>query len=84
MDQMRIGRFLNARLTKSFFDQRNEIISDDKLMADCLNSFFSSVFTEEDLDNIPEAESFFGEESQETLDTITFTIKDYESITIKS
>ena len=59
-------------------DHRNEIISDDKLMADCLNSFFSSVFTEEDLDNIPEAESFFDEESQETLDSINFTVKAVE------
>ena len=59
-------------------NDKNEIISDDSLMADCLNSFFSSVFTREDTSNIPEPESFFTADSDEVLTNIQFSMKAVE------
>lgn len=37
--------------------QDKKIITDNKEMAEMLNQFFSSVFTKEDLNNVPDAEA---------------------------
>ena len=43
-------------------------MTDDKLMAEQLNLFFCSVFTQEDTANVPEAENLFhGEEALENV-----------------
>ena len=50
-------------------DSAGNLITDDKLMAEQLNIFFCSVFTQEDSTNLPEAETLFsGEEPLETVE----------------
>ena len=50
-------------------DSSGNLVTDDKLMAEQLNLFFCSVFTQEDCTNIPEAETLFsGEEPLENVD----------------
>ena len=50
-------------------DSSGNFVTDDKLMAEQLNLFFCSVFTQEDCTNIPEAETLFsGEEPLENVD----------------
>ena len=40
-------------------DNAGQLITDDRLMAEQLNMFFCSVFTQEDCSNLPEAENLF-------------------------
>ena len=52
-------------------DSSGNLITDDKLMAEQLNLFFCSVFTQEDCTNLPEAETLFRDE--EPLESIDIT-----------
>ena len=54
-------------------NENNELIVEDTLMAELLNQFFSSVFTEEDLTNIPDAEQLVS--SEESVTSMNFTMK---------
>ena len=50
-------------------DSSGQLVTDDRLMAEQLNQFFCSVFTEEDCTNIPEAEDLFtGDVPLETVE----------------
>ena len=40
-------------------DSSGQLVTDDKLMAEQLNLFFCSVFTQEDCSNLPETENLF-------------------------
>ena len=51
-------------------DSANNIISDSKAMADLLNNYFSSVFTVENLSQIPNASSLFDFSDSEALSEI--------------
>ena len=61
-------------------DTSGDIVSDNKGMADLLNTFFSSVFTREDQANVP---SLPAEDSIHVLDSVQFTIKDIEDRIVK-
>ena len=52
-------------------DSSGNMTSDDEKMAELLNNFFCSVFTREDVSNLPEAEQLF--EGDEPLVTTDFT-----------
>ena len=50
-------------------DSSGKLVTDDKLMADQLNKFFCSVFTQKDCSNLPGAENLFtGVEGLEDID----------------
>lgn len=53
-------------------DDKGQKVSDDKGKADILNNFFCSVFTKENLDGIPSADSVLGPEKSK-LETIAFS-----------
>ena len=50
-------------------DESGSLITDEKEMADKLNKFFASVFTDEDISNIPVQ----GRETEASLDHVVFT-----------
>jgi len=50
----------------------DKLVSDDQEMTECLNNFFSSVFTVEDLSNIPTANNMNFDES---INIVKFTPK---------
>ena len=57
-------------------DSSGQLVTDDKLMAEQLNLFFCSVFTQEDCSNLPEAENIFaGEEPLEDVDITEEKVK---------
>ena len=51
-------------------DEKGSTISDDEKQAEMLNHFFSSVFTKEDLEDLPHLEPFSG---TSTLNTTNFS-----------
>ena len=52
-------------------DKENRTITDDKEMAELLNKFFSSVFTREDVQNVPSA----AEMEAPSLETMDITYR---------
>ena len=62
---------------KSFVDLRTDekgnLISDDKQMGELLNTFFSSVFTNETTEALPAAKQFFNGDTGEKLCDVTIT-----------
>ena len=54
-------------------DENGEVITDDKKSAELLNRFFSSVFTREVLENLPEPASMFTGTPQEELNNIAMS-----------
>ena len=62
---------------KSFVDLRTDekgnLISDDKQMGELLNTFFSSVFTNETTEALPTVKQFFNGDTGEKLCDVTIT-----------
>jgi len=57
-------------------DPVGNVISDDKMTADLLNKYFASVFTNEDLNDIPEPDTvFIGQSVDDGLNTILINEK---------
>ena len=57
-------------------DSSGQLVTDDRLMAEQLNQFFCSVFTEEECSNIPEAENLFtGDVPLETVEITEGKVK---------
>ena len=54
-------------------DENNDLVQDNKSLADLLNRYFCSVFTKENLSNIPEAEQIFQGNSEDKLSNIVIT-----------
>jgi hypothetical protein len=58
-------------------DSTGQLVTDDKLMAEQLNLFFCSVFTQEDCSNLPNAENLFtGEEPLVNVEITETNVKD--------
>lgn len=54
-------------------DSAGNILNENKLNADLLNKYFSSVFTKENLHSIPSPVNIFNENNDQVLDTINIT-----------
>ena len=51
-------------------DPAGNLIEDDNIMCDTLNNFFTSVFTQENTDTVPEVGSVFNGDSSQLLCTV--------------
>jgi hypothetical protein len=63
LNPKQIYTYINSKLKvkdniKAIICDNNEISNDEQTIANQLNKFFSSVFTKENLNNIPECENF--------------------------
>ena len=56
-------------------DSKGDVITDDQKTADEFNNFFSSVFTKETTDNIPEPKKMFMEEEDKFLKNVDITVE---------
>ena len=57
-------------------DQNGELLVEDQKNAELLNGYFSSVFTQEDVSNIPEPKILFKGDSNEKLTELKVTPKE--------
>ena len=64
-------------------DSSGTIIDDDRSMCDTLNNFFASVFTKEDIHNVPEVVNIFNGEDSQFLSTVQITSDDVYNKIIK-
>ena len=54
-------------------DQNGELLVEDQKNAELLNEYFSSVFTQEDISNMPELKNMFKEDSTKKLTELKVT-----------
>ena len=57
-------------------DQNGELLVEDQKNAELLNGYFSSVFTQEDVSNIPEPKIMFKGDNNEKLTELQVTPKE--------
>ena len=57
-------------------NKNGELLAEDQKNAELLNEYFSSVFTQEDISNMPESKNMFKEDSNEKLTELKMTPKE--------
>jgi len=54
-------------------DGENQLVSNNEVMCEILNSYFGSVFTSENVDDLPKVRNMFEEEKNHMLNNIEIT-----------